>query len=123
MPIAQFLVKSSDLNALGIATLPFNYHGKYNIQLLSLQYHDGGVNTSRLIQLVSDDLYLINSPAKYITFITNPHANINIDSSTKFNFDCITLKGFLNIQPIDVSTGTTPAGFTNLVLTMQINDF
>jgi hypothetical protein len=124
MPVAQFLVRSSDLNAQGIATLPFNYNGKYNVQLLSLQYHDGGGGgVSRVIQLVSDDLYLINSPARFITLLTNPNSNINIDSSTKFNFDCLQLKGFLNIQPVDLATGTTPAGFTNLVLTLQINDF
>lgn len=124
MPIAQFLIRSGDLNAQGIATLPINYRGDYNVQLLSLQYHDGGgAGVSRLVQLVSDELYLINSPARYISFLTNPNANITIDSSTKFNFDRLTLKGFLQIRPVDLATGTTPAGFTNLILTIQINEF
>lgn len=123
MPICQLFVKAADLNAQGVVRLPINYHGLYNVQLLSLQYHDtGGAGVSRIIQLVSDDLYLNNSPTPYITFITNPNASITIDSSSKYNFDLLNLRGFIQLQPINIATSTTPVGFTGLVLTIQINE-
>ena len=122
MPIVHILVKASDLIA-GVATVYYNNRGCYNVQVLNVQYHDGAGNgVSRIIQFKSDELYFANSPARYLTLITNPHSNVSFDSSTSYHFENLTLKGSMTIQPIDVATGTTPGGFSGMVLTLMIDE-
>ena len=122
MPIIQILVRSADL-VNGVANLIYNYRGQYNVQILSCQYHDGGGNNvSRVIQLKSDELYFANSPARYLTLVTQPHANVTFDSGFRYHFENITLKGSMQIEPIDVATGTTPGGFSALVLTLNVEE-
>lgn len=122
MPIVHILVRSADL-VNETATVIYNNRGRYNIQILNCQYHDGAGNgVSRVIQLQSDELYFANSPAKYLTLVTQPHANVSFDSSTKYHFDNVNMKGSLTIKPVDLATGTTPVGFSALVLTLQMEE-
>jgi hypothetical protein len=121
MPIIHILVQSSDL-INGIANVIYNFRGQYNVQILSCQYHDGGGAVSRVIQLRSDELYFTNSPARYLTLVTNPHSNVTFDSGFRYHFENTTLKGSMQIEPVNLATGTTPAGFSSLVLTLNVEE-
>lgn len=122
MPIIHILVRSSDL-VNGIATVYYNNRGRYNVQVLNVQYHDGAGNgVSRVIQFKSDELYFANSPARYLTLVTQPHSNVSFDSSMSYHFENIVMKGSMLIEPIDLATGTTPGGFSALVLTLMVEE-
>lgn len=120
--IVHILVRSADL-VNGTATVLYNNRGFYNIQILNCQYHDNsGAGVSRVIQLRSDELYFANSPARYLTILTQPNVNVTFDSSVAYHMNNVSLKGNMTIQPVDVNTGATPAGFSALVLTLQLNE-
>lgn len=117
MPIIQ-LVVSNLVN--GSQKCIVNYCGRYNIQVLNIQYHDNSGQASRIIQFQSPELTIPNSSTPYITAITNAHININYDSGFKYHFENVQINNSITITPINTATGTTPTGFSGCILTLNL---
>lgn len=100
------------------------YSGKCSIQIINIQYHDtAGGGLSRLIQLQSDLLFFPYSTMRYVCLMSNPDGQIGIDQSSKeFNIKDIELKGRIFFNVIDLATGTQPANFQHLLLTLSIEE-
>ena len=79
--------------------------GIANIQLLNVQAHYTDANaTSRLVELVCDELYLPYSAQKYPVFITNGNVSNSWDSSMHPHIEQVRLKGQMTITLNDKAT-------------------
>lgn len=120
MPIVQLLVNNL---VNGSKKCIINYNGRYNIQILNIQYHDSSANgQSRVIQFQSPELYLINSGVPYLTIITHNHNNTTFDSGYKYHLMNVAINSSITIAPIDIATGTTPTGFTSALITLNLEE-
>lgn len=120
MPIVQLLVNNL---VNGSKKCIINYNGRYNIQILNVQYNENGHNgQSRVIQLQSPELYLTNSGVPYLTIITNNINNTTFDSGYKYHLQNVPINSSITFTPIDVATGTTPTGFSAVVITLNLEE-
>lgn len=120
MPIVQLLVNNL---TNGSQKCIINYNGRYNIQILNIQYHDSGANgQSRVIQLQSPELYLTNSGTPHLTILTNNHNNTTFDSGYKYHLQNVSINSSITVTPINVATGATPSGFTAAIITLNLEE-
>jgi hypothetical protein len=95
----------------------------YNIRITSLQYHQTGLATlNRVIGINNDKLRLPTSQYPYPIFMTNAQTNgFGFDTSKQYHFHGVDMDGRIFINVIDLATGIAPTGFTNLVLTLDVD--
>jgi hypothetical protein len=56
--------------------------GIYDINVISLQFHDSGANTQfRVLEIQSDVIRFPHSSRQYLTFFNNPQNSINFEAS------------------------------------------
>jgi hypothetical protein len=81
------------------STVSIPVTGICNIQLLNVQAHYTDVNaTSRLVELICDELYLPYSAQKYPVFVTNGVVSNSWDNSTTgFHIEQVRLKGQMTL--------------------------
>jgi len=116
MVFIQFLVTNTTNNTYYDAAL----YGIYDINIISLQFHDSGAASEfRVLELQSDILRFPHSNRQYLTFLNNGQNYINFEAAGEFmpsvkNMDC-NGKFFFNVNKI---SGTA---FNNwsLVLTIE----
>ena len=96
--------------------------GKCSIRVLAVSYHDTATaGTSRVIQVVSDNLYFAYSPLRFITLISNPLGYASVDKSLHdYHLKNQQLNGQLQLSVIDKATGAEPANFTNCLISLDI---
>jgi len=96
--------------------------GVCSIRVLAVSYHDtAGAGTNRVIQIVSDNLYFPYSPLRYLTLMSNVAAYASIDQSLyEYHLKNQRVNGQLQLQVIDKATGAEPVGFTNCLITLDI---
>jgi hypothetical protein len=59
-------------------------YGVYDINVVSLQFHDSGANTQfRVIELQSDVLRFPHSSRQFLTFLNNTQTSINFEASSE----------------------------------------
>lgn len=98
--------------------------GTCSIRVLNIQYHDSsGAGNHRVIQIKSDVLTLPYSPMRFLTVVTHPIANVSVDSSHKeYHFKDLRVMGKIFIQVVDFATGIEPVNFTDLLLTLELEE-
>jgi hypothetical protein len=105
--------------------IPINIVGMYNIRITSLQYHQtGGAGDAfvRVIGIDNDKLRLPTSQYPYPIFMTNAQTNgFGFDTSKQYHFHNVDMDGRIFINVINTATGIAPTGFTNLVLTLDVD--
>ena len=96
--------------------------GICSIRVLSVSYHDtAAAGTNRVIQIVSDNLYFPYSPLRYLTLMSNVAAYASIDQSLHdYHLKNQRVNGQLQLEVIDKATGLEPVGFTNCLITLDI---
>lgn len=96
--------------------------GICNIQLLNVQAHyTDATATSRLVELVCDELYLPYSAQKYPVFITNGVVSNSWDSSMHPHIEQVRLKGQMTITLNNKATHGTLGTFNFVVLSLNID--
>ena len=96
-------------------------YGVFNIRVLNIDYHQTG-NASTVIRVVSDKL-MTKGSTPFLTFINNPSTNLTIDSSNRtWSYEKVPLDGQILFNVIDISTGTTPANMSDIVLTYELEE-
>lgn len=120
MVLVQIVVSSTALNNNTNFVVPIS--GKCSIRVLNVVFHHAEANTnSRIIQIRSDILYFPYSPARYLTFITNPQATLNYDQGfQEYNLQNVVLQGQLGINVVQSDGSALPEGAWKCLLTMQI---
>lgn len=107
-----------------MTTLALPIYGFCDIQVLSVQIHFVDANTrSRLVYFESDQLFFQTSPARYLTFLTNPNGSITFDSTNVgVHLKDVQLNGQINIRPLTIgSSGSGAEGaFGSAVITLNI---
>jgi len=95
-------------------------YGVYDINVISLQFHDSGASTQfRLVELQSDILRFPHSGTQYLTFINNAQTAINFEASGENmpSVKNIDLNGKLFIKA-NVLAGTAFNNF-HMILTLE----
>ena len=120
MVLVQIYVNAVNNNSY----FPIPFSGTCSIRVLSMQYHSSVAATVvQVVQVQSDILLLPYSPMRYITMINNAQANVNIDQSHKeYNFKDLYGRGQILINVIDYATKTTPTGFTDFLLNLDVEE-
>lgn len=119
--LIQSLIRNADLSG-GKIRIRVPYYAICDVNVLSFQYCDtDNSGHTHFIQLKSDKLVMVGSPTPYLTFICQNGSNTITFSDTRIHFKDIRLDGIIEIEPINVATGTTPANFSGLILTLEIN--
>ena len=118
MVLAQFIITPANNDSV----FPLGISGKASIRVLGIEYQDDeNKNDTQIIQIVSDSLYFPYSPAKYITFLTYPHASAVIDQGkSDYHLTNVSLNSGIRLQVIDRATGIQPAQFKACVLNLSI---
>ena len=102
-------------------TVPFA--GTCNIQLLGYQYHSTNNASNLVIEIRSDKLLFNNSSSPYFSFLNNYSSSANIDNSTDgFHLRGVQLNGQIQVAVVNRATGTTPTGFTALILSLDVEE-
>lgn len=115
MVLVQFVITTATNNS--VFTVPFN---KCSIRVLNIQYHAAN-GTSYPIQLRSDALVLPYSPARYITWINNPSANVSFDSGlTEYSFNNVIFNGQIQLFVCALVTNAEPANFQYCVVSFEV---
>ena len=87
MVLVQLLVTnltSGSLTANNNTYLDVPLYGVYDINVISIQFHDSGANTQiRVLELQSDVLRFPHSNRQYLTFINNAQGSINFEASAE----------------------------------------
>lgn len=118
--LIQLVVKNADLSG-GKARFALPIYTYCDVNVLSFQYCDtNNSNHTHLIQLKSDNLIMTGSPTPFLTFITQQGSNAITYSDSRIHIKDLLLNGNLTLEPVDVATGTTPANFSSLILTLEI---
>ena len=120
MPYCQILVTSANNNSY--IPIP-GAMGRFNVKLLSLQFHSttgGGVHPT--VQVQSDKLVFQYSSSQYFTFISNASTNLTLDNCVPLHIGEIFFDGKIFINCIDTTTGSAPAGFTQLLINLSLED-
>lgn len=119
--LVQVVIRSADLVS-GKVRVAMPYYTYCDVNVIAIQYCDtDNSQHTHLIQLKSDLLTMSQSPTPYLTFIAQSGSNLITFADTRIHFKDILLNGNLVLEPINVATGTTPANFSNLVLTLDVN--
>lgn len=118
MVLVQFIITAANNDTY--FTLPIS--GKCSIRVLNAMYHATEANTnSRVVQIRSDLLYFPYSPARYLTFVSNPQAFSSYDQGhLEYNLQNVVLQGQIRLAVVDNATGAQPATFQHCVITLQI---
>lgn len=121
MVLLQFIVTAANNNTL----FPVGIAGQCSLRVLGIEYGDteNPGHNSRIIQIQSDVLYFPYSPAKFITFMGHERGRMNIDDSQGgFHLNNVNVNSGIRLNVIDVATGTTPANFIGVVLSLSIEE-
>jgi hypothetical protein len=99
-------------------------YGICDIIVVSLQYHESGAATKRILELHSDMIRFPHSSTQYLTWCINPTINLNFSSGTDIvpSIKNADLNGKILIQVIDRATGATPVNMTDFILTLEITE-
>jgi len=95
-----------------------NVFGKKKVKIVKIDYIWTG--TDKIIVLKSNILRVPYGNAPYFMFANNSNhqvGNVHAD----LEFDC-NFSGNLDLEVIDMATGTQPAGFVKLCLSLDITD-
>jgi len=119
MPLVQLRVT----NALNGSSFDLPAYGNYDIVIISAQYHstDAG-NVRRVIQIQSDQLRFVNSPLQYLTFLNNYQSSFNWNNGFVYSIKNVSLNGKIRLFVVDADTNLAPANFTDLILTLDIQE-
>ena len=118
--LIQLLVRNADLSG-GKARIALPVYTYCDVNVLSIQYCDtDNAQHTHLIQIKSDVLTLTGSPTPFLTFIAQSGSNQITLSDSHTHIKNILLNGNIVLEPINVATGTTPANFSALILTLEI---
>lgn len=119
MVLSQFVITSANNNTI----FPVGISGKCSIRVLHIEYADGGANAHRVIKLVSDSLVFPYSSARYLTWLTNPHAEVAVDQGrTDYHLSNVIINGGIRLQVLDTDTEAEPAGFVACIVTLSIEE-
>lgn len=120
MPLVQIRINSASAN--NNTYIPVPIYGVCNIKVMTVSYHSTDIATVvKTIQIQSDKLILPASPLRFITFLNNAQTQHTYDSGAGYSFDRVELNGKILINVTDIATNTTPANFTDCLLTLQID--
>lgn len=99
-------------------------YGLCDIIIVSLQYHETGAATKRILELHSDQLRFPHSNSQNLTWCINPTISLNFSSGTDVipSIRRADLNGKILINVVDKATGTTPATMTDFILTLEITE-
>jgi len=105
--------------------IPINLIGMYNIRITGIQYHQTGGSGDAFVRVIginNDKLRLPTSQYPYPIFMTNAQTNgFGFDQSNKdYHFNGVDMDGRIFMNVINTSTGVAPTGFTNLILTLDV---
>lgn len=115
MVLVQFIITPGNNNTY--FTIPIS--GKCSIRVLNIQYHNTG-GTTQCLQLRSDLLFFPYSPARYITWISNPTCTLNYDQGfQEYNLQNVILQGQVQLNVVG-SQGEPANNFTLCVVTLQV---
>tara|TARA_R110000868_G_scaffold16057_1_gene72724 strand:- start:120 stop:515 length:396 start_codon:yes stop_codon:yes gene_type:complete len=95
-------------------------YGVYDINVISLQFHDSGANTQfRVVELQSDILRFPHSSRQFLTFLNNAQTAINFEASAENmpSIKNIDLNGKILINTV-LLAGTAFNNF-HMVLTLE----
>jgi hypothetical protein len=118
MVLAQFVITPANNNTV----FSIGISGKASIRVLGIEYvDDTKKDVGEIIQIISDSLYFPYSPAKYITFISHPHATAVIDQGKiDYHLPNVSLNSGIQLQVISKATGVEPADFAGCILNLSI---
>lgn len=119
MPLVQFLITPANNGA----AIPINFVGPCSIRVLAVQGHvTGAVGSTCLpFQIQSDALIFPFSPLRFLTFLTNSHAEISIDGGfQEYHINNCKLNSAIILRVINPITGAQPVNFEYCLLTLQI---
>ena len=118
MVLAQFIITPATNNKV----FPIGISGKASIRVLGIEYFDDAKkDVGEIIQIVSDSLYFPYSPAKYLTFLSHPHATAVIDQGkTDYHLPNVSLNSGITLQVISKTTGVEPVDFAGCILNLSI---
>lgn len=103
------------------STVSVPFIGICNIQLLNVQAHYTDANTtSRLVEVVCDELYLPYSAQKYPVFITNGNVSNSWDNSIVPHIEQVRLKGQMTITLNNKATYGALGVISFVVLSLNI---
>jgi hypothetical protein len=103
--------------------IPINLTGVRDVRITAIQYHStDAAGTVKIIGINTDKLRLSNSQFGFPIFMNNSQTNyFGFDSSfQEYQFHGVDFDGRIFINVIDTATGSAPANFTNLVLTLSV---
>lgn len=118
MVLVQVLITAA--NNGGYFSIPIS--GLCSIRVLSAQGHcTGGGSTCIPFQIRSDRLVFQYSPLRFLTFLTNAQATVNIDTAfNEYNITNCELNGQILLGVVNAATGSVPVNFEYCLLSLQI---
>jgi hypothetical protein len=119
MPLVQFLITPANNGT----SFPINFVGPCSIRVCAVQGHvTGAVGSACLpFQIQSDALIFPFSPLRFLTFLTNSHAEISIDGGfQEYHINNCKLNSAIILRVINPITGVQPVNFEFCLLTLQI---
>jgi hypothetical protein len=119
MPLVQFLITPANNGT----SIPINFVGPCSIRVCAVQGHvtGGAGNTCLPFQIQSDALIFPFSPLRFLTFLTNSHAEISIDGGfQEYHINNCKLNSAIILNVINPITGVQPVNFEYCLLTLQI---
>jgi hypothetical protein len=120
MPLVQIRINSAIANNNSYISVPI--YGVCNIKVMTVSYHStDAAGTVKTIQIQSDKLISSASPLRFITFLNNAQTQHTYDQGVGYSYDRVEMNGKILINVTDIATNTTPANFTDCLLTLQID--
>jgi len=122
MPLVQFLITPANNGT----AIPIPFIGPCSIRVLAAQGHStngggGGAAPCLPFQIQSDALIFPFSPLRFLTFLTNAHGDITVDSGfQEYHIDNCKLNSSIILRVINPITGAEPVNFEYCLLTLQI---
>lgn len=118
MPLVQFLITAANNGT----AIPIPFVGPCSIRVLAVQGHStGGAAPCLPFQIQSDALIFPFSPLRFLTFLTNAHGDVTMDSGfQEYHINNCKLNSAIILQVINPITGVQPVNFEYCLLTLQI---
>lgn len=115
MVLVQFVLNTSNNGTDFIVPIS----GKCSIRVLSVDYHQTGGATCRVVQLQSDVLFFPYSPARFLTWLSTSTNSVAFDNSHKEYNLYATIPGRINLNLIDPATGAAPTNFEFCIVSLE----
>jgi hypothetical protein len=124
MVLVQLLITnltSGSLTANNNTYFDVPLYGIYDINVISIQFHDSGAATQfRVLEIQSDVLRFPHSSRQYLTFLNNPQNSLNFEASAE-NMPSVKNCDLSGKMLINVNTlyATTALNNFHMVLTLE----